>query len=152
MTDYLEVLTKGWTPGATGIYGILVLLLLGWWKGLPTVLDSWSKRLDAERIARLAAIKAEREHAEHEIARLERQIALADERHAECMDGQKAMRHEIAEMQVRHATEISRLQALISGMVMQMRQMQLSAIGEKIAPPSPEISALLRAINTGEPQ
>lgn len=34
----------GWTPGATGIWTGILLMLLAWWKGVPAVLDAWSNR------------------------------------------------------------------------------------------------------------
>lgn len=109
----------GWVM-AIGFLGIL-------WKGLPSVLDAWSN-----------SVAKEREHREREIKRLEDQITASDERHAECMDGQRKLRE-----------EIDRLQGIISGMVIQMRQMQLAAIdGGPIAPATipTEFAAMLAAL------
>lgn len=124
-----DLILRGWTPGGAGIW-VIVLLLLGLlWKGLPAVLDSWAN-----------SVAKEREHREREIKRLEDQIVASDKRHEECMEGQRKLRE-----------EIDRLQGIISGMVIQMRQMQLATIeGSPIAPGSipPEFAAMLLSLES----
>lgn len=105
MMDWVDNFLARATPGTPALYAILIVLLLGVWKGLPAVLDAWTNRLSEER-----------NHREREIARLERQIKDADDRHAECLEGQKTLRE-----------EVNRLQGMLSAMVIQMRQIQLSA-------------------------
>lgn len=126
MTDFTEIFTKGWTPGGIGIWGILVVVLGLWWKGLPAVLDAWSHSVDRERA-----------HREREIERLEGQIRASDDRHEECMKGQAILRD-----------EINRLNKIITGMVLQMRQIQISAtnIGSGIGDLPPEMAALVIAM------
>lgn len=120
--EHLDFLTKNWTPGGVGIWLILASLLLGLWKGLPAVLDSWAN-----------SVSKEREHRESEIERLERQIIAGDKRHDECLEGQRILRE-----------EVNRLQGLISGMVLQMRQLQLSATDGALAP---DFAAMLKALD-----
>ena len=86
------------------------------WKGLPAVLDSWAN-----------SVAKERDHREREIKRLEGQIAAADDRHNECLEGQRALRDEIEQMRRAHSEEIASLHGIITGMVVQMRQIQMTA-------------------------
>lgn len=116
MTEVLALLGRGWTPGAVGIWVIVATLLLGLWKGLPGVLDAWGN-----------SVAKERDHREREIKRLEDQISAADGRHNECLEGQRALRDEIEIMRRAHAEEISGLHGIITGMVVQMRQIQMTA-------------------------
>lgn len=127
MIDEFAVLLRGWTPGGVGVWVLVGAVLIAWWKGLPAVLDAWSNSVARER--------ADRERA---IERLEGQIRAADGRHSECMEGQRKLRE-----------EIDRLQNVITGMVLQMRQMQLASInGDPIAPAvAPEFVALLQALD-----
>lgn len=117
---------------------LMALSFLGiLWKGLPAVLDSWAN-----------SVAKEREHREREIQRLENQIeardrrleeqqAASDKQHQECLDGQRTLRE-----------EVNRLQGVISGMVMQLRQMQLSAanLGVDAALP-PAFSSMLESLD-----
>ncbi len=140
---FVSALAK-FTPGAAGIWVLVVMAAVAWWKGLPGVLDAWTNRLTTEK-----------EHREKEIERLERQIAAADDRHEECLAGQKLLRTEIAEMQKSHAAETSRLHSDIaklhadmSAMVIKMRQMQLSA--GRVVPNMPdEYSAMIEGMERG---
>lgn len=97
------------------------------WKGLPAVLDAWSN-----------SVAKEREHREREIKRLETQISGADDRHNECMEGQRKLRIEIDLMRKEHAGEIEAMRRahadeaegmrkIMSGMVAQMRQFQITS-------------------------
>lgn len=116
MTEIIAILSKGWTPGAVGIWVIVATLLLGLWKGLPAVLDAWGN-----------SVAKERDHREREITRLEGQISAADDRHNECLEGQRSLREEIEQMRRSHAEEIGGLHQIITGMVVQMRQIQMTA-------------------------
>lgn len=115
LTPIVDALSKGWTPGGVGIWVIVLTMLTGLWKGLPAVLDAWSNSVARERENREKEVAAERGHREREISRLESQIAASDKRHEECMEGQKALRAEIAEQN-----------KTISALVLGIRQMQLS--------------------------
>lgn len=121
--NWQDLILKGWTPGGVGIWVLVLIALRALWVGLPPVLDAWSN-----------SVAKERDHREREIKRLEDQITASDKRHEECMEGQRKLRE-----------EIDRLQGIISGMVVQMRQMQLSGIdATAIAPPMPaEWAAML---------
>lgn len=131
MEEWFVSAMSKFTPGAAGIWVLVAMALLGWWKGLPGVLDAWTNRLAKEK-----------EHREKEIERLERQIKAADDRHDECLEGQRVLRQEMTAMQKLHAEEVQRLQGMISGMVVQMRQMQLSA--GRVVPNMPdEYSAMI---------
>lgn len=146
LAPILSAIGNGWTPGAVGIWVLVGLGLLGFWKGLPAVLDAWSNSASKER-----------EHREREIARLEAQILASDERHSECMEGQKLLRLEIAEIQKERAaerkesaTEYAELQKLVTGLIVQMRQMQLSAVdGQPMPALSHDMASLLASLERG---
>lgn len=113
------------TVGGVGIWSIVVLLLLGLWKGFPGVLDAWSNRLSKEA-----------ERTDREIARLEAHIVAADNRHDECIKGQAELR-----------SEVSRLNRIIDGMINQMRQIQISAARtDGVDLPAP-IVAMMQALD-----
>lgn len=118
MLDVLNTLKTGWTPGAVGIYGIgipiLVILAQGLWRGLPAVLEQWTKRADAE------AARTERE-----FSRLEAQIKSSDDRHQACED-----------RCIRLQGEVERVNKVLDGLLRQMRQMQLSAVRMGAGEPS----------------
>jgi len=111
------------TPGGVGIWVLVAMAAVAWWKGLPAVLEAWS-----------SSVSKERDHREREIERLERQIIAGDKRHDECLEGQRILRE-----------EVNRLQGLISGMVLQMRQLQLSAGDGALL--QPDFAAMLRAMD-----
>lgn len=135
MTEWAGILQHwpAWAGSAPG--WIMAFAFLGiLWKGLPAVLDAWSN-----------SVAKERAHREREIKRLEDQITASDKRHEECMDGQRKLREEMGQMAKDHADEVGRLQNLISGLIIQMRQMQLSSTDSAaITPPLPsEFAAML---------
>lgn len=102
----LPLLKAGWTPGGVGIFIIIAMLGGMWWKGLPALLDAWTRRADqeAQRISK-------------DFERLERQIEAGDKRHEECLEGQRVLRG-----------EVDRLNKVIDGLIRQMRQLQISAV------------------------
>ena len=117
MNEIAETLSTvpAWAGSVPG--WIMAVSFLGiLWKGLPAVLDAWSN-----------SVAKERDHRVREIQRLEEQISASDHRHTECMDGQRALRDEIELMRRSHAEEISGLHQIITGMVIQMRQIQMTA-------------------------
>lgn len=143
LAPILSAIGNGWTPGAVGIWVLVGLGLLGFWKGLPAVLDAWSNSASKER-----------EHREREISRLEAQIKASDDRHAECMEGQKALRDEITAIQKERAderresaSEYSEMQKLVTGLIVQMRQMQLSAVeGQPMPALSSDVATMLSSL------
>lgn len=137
VTEVLALLGKGWTPGAVGIWVIVATLLLGLWKGLPGVLDAWGN-----------SVAKERGHREKEITRLELQISAADARHTECLEGQRSLRDEIEQMRRSHTEEIGGLHQIITGMVIQMRQIQMTAASlSSDGNMSPALSAMFEQLD-----
>lgn len=120
--EILALAKNGWTPGGVGIWLLVVMAAGVWWKGLPAVLDAWTKRSDreAERISK-------------EFERLERQIEAGEKRHGEC-----EIRCE------RLQAEVTRLHQTIKGMMDQMRQLQVSAIRVGMDEP-PSVTSILIA-------
>ncbi|GAA0730018.1 hypothetical protein [Sphingomonas japonica] len=84
-------LGAGWTPGAVGVWSLLGAVLLGWWKGLPAVLDAFERRQSGIELRTEALLDAQAK-------RFAEQLAAADDRHDECMEGQKALRAEMTEI------------------------------------------------------
>jgi hypothetical protein len=136
-----KLLLHNWTPGGVGVWVLVAITLIAWWKGLPPVLEAWSNSVARERADRT-----------REIERLEGQIKAADDRHSECMEGQRKLRDEMSEMSRRHGEEVLRLQNLISGLMAQVRQMQFSALdaGQALPGLPPEFAALLVSLERNE--
>jgi len=97
--EVFALLRNGWTPGGVGIWVLVLMTGVGLWKGLPAMLDAWTRRADAEAI-----------RIDNEFKRLERHIEAGERRHSECEERCKA------------------LQDTVAGLSRQMRQMQLSAV------------------------
>ncbi len=143
MEEIFASMLAKWTPGATGIWTMVALLLLGWWKGLPSVLDAFANRQSKieERMGKLL---------EEATLRFQREIAAADERHAHCMEGQDTLQKEVERLR----TCVAEQQGTIDAMKRQMLQMQVSAIRVEGTAPSPIITAALNQLDnvrgTGE--
>ena len=88
MEEIIPLITKNWTPGGAGIWVLVVLSLVGWWKGLPSVLEAFANRQSKveERMGQLL---------EDATARFTREIAAADKRHDECIHGQQELVNEV---------------------------------------------------------
>jgi uncharacterized coiled-coil protein SlyX len=116
VSELLALLKAGWTPGAIGIwtFGPVIILILGagLWKGMPAVLDAWTRRADAESA-----------RTDREFERLERQIRASDDRHADCERRCEAL--------VRRMNEQDQT---INGLRAQMTQVQISAVRVGAAP------------------
>lgn len=70
---------------------LLSVFLLGFWKALPSVLDAFERRQSGIEVRTEALLDAQSK-------RFAEQLAQADARHDECMEGQKVLRAEIAEL------------------------------------------------------
>lgn len=112
------------TFGGVGIWTLVLMGLYVLWQGLPKVLDAMSNRVSKEA-----------ERTDREIARLEAQIVSSDKRHEECVEGQRLLRE-----------EVNRLNAIINGLIVQMRQMQISAARVDGVELSPALEAMLSSL------
>jgi DNA anti-recombination protein RmuC len=132
----VAAITKNWTPGGAGIWVLVALALLGWWKKLPEVLDAFSNRQSKieERMGKLLEDATER---------FTRELAAADERHADCMEGQQKMVAEVERLRVRVAEQDQTIDSLHK----QMIQMQVSAIRTDGQVASPMIDAAMNSLN-----
>lgn len=99
MTDALEqLMLKGWTPGAVGVWALLAAFLIAWWKGLPAVIEAMADRRSKieERLgAEMDAMSK----------RWEDRLAHADEQHKECVAGQDQLRERIQKQDFTIATQ-----------------------------------------------
>lgn len=144
MEELIPLLTKGWTPGGAGIWVVVILMLIGWWKGLPAVLDAFANRQSKieERMGKLLDDATER---------FTREIAAADARHDDCMKGQEKMQTEVERLR----TCVNEQQATIDGLKKQIIQMQVSALrveGNTGAAPFAQavVAKLDKIVGTGE--
>jgi hypothetical protein len=64
---------------------------LGFWKALPSVLDAFERKQSGIELRTEALLDAQ-------ARRFEAQLAAADSRHDECMEGQRLLRAELAEL------------------------------------------------------
>lgn len=143
MEDFLPLLTKGWTPGGAGIWVLVVLSLVGWWKGLPAVLDAFANRQSKieERMGKLL---------EDATARFTREIEAADKRHDDCMDGQQRLLSRIDTLEAKVADQqdcIERQQKTIEGLRRQAIQNSVSALRMEGQVPSPLVEAAIEALD-----
>lgn len=137
MEQLVEPFLAKFTPGAAGIWTVVALLLIGWWKGLPSVLDAFANRQSKieERMGKLL---------EEATLRFQREIAAADERHAHCMEGQDTLQKEVERLR----TCVAEQQDTIEAMKRQMLQMQVSALRVEGNAPSPIIAAAMQQLDT----
>jgi|TARA_R100000479_G_scaffold176487_1_gene131356 hypothetical protein len=70
---------------------VLGVFLLGFWKALPSVLDAFERKQSGIELRTEALLDAQ-------ARRFEAQLAAADSRHDECMEGQRLLRAELAEL------------------------------------------------------
>lgn len=90
MTEFIQQhILSGWTPGAVGIWTLVASCIGLWWKGLPAVIDAFDRRQSGIELRTEALLDAQAK-------RFAEQLAQADERHDECMEGQKLLRAEMA--------------------------------------------------------
>lgn len=112
MIEALEAhLTSGWTPGAVGVWTLVAAALGMWWKGLPAVIDAFERRQSGIETRTEALLDAQ-------ATRFNAQLAQADDRHEECMEGQKKLREELDQLRKEYNE--------VYAMLRQMRQGQLS--------------------------
>lgn len=112
MIDELMAVLRAGPTGKVGAWLLVLVTLVTWWRYLPAVLDARANSVALERQTRMQQVEQERADRMREVERLEGQIKASDERHAECMEGQRKLRD-----------EIDRLQQIISRMLLQMPQL-----------------------------
>lgn len=115
LSSYLEA-AKGYGGYTTSVI-LLVGGLLSWWKVLPSLIDAISNRQSKieERMGKLLDDATER---------FDRQIKAADDRHAECMEGQKRLQDRVTALE----NEIDKLRDENAGLKKQRISAQVSAI------------------------
>lgn len=136
MEELIPLLSKGWTPGGAGIWVLVVLGLVGWWKGLPAVLEAIANRQSKieERMGQLL---------EDATARFTRELAAADARHHDCMKGQSEMHLEVERLR----ECVQEQQATIDSLKKQLIQVQVSAIRTEGQPVSPLIASAVQSLD-----
>ena len=124
-----ELLARGWTPGAVGVWALLAAFLIAWWKGLPAVIEAMANRQSKieERLgAEMDAMSA----------RWEARLEAADKQHQECIAGQDALRDRITKQDATIALQndtiaqqtktITDLNERITGLKLSNEQLQIS--------------------------
>lgn len=97
MTEFLQQhILSGWTPGAVGIWTLVASCIGLWWKGLPAVIDAFDRRQSGIEVRTVALM-------DDQAKRFAEQLAQADARHDECMEGQKKLRAEMVEMRQQYS-------------------------------------------------
>lgn len=89
MIEWLSNL--GFTPGAAGIWALVIMGFVGWWKILPGLIESITKRsIDLEtRMQQSMAAYIERNDKEMEELKSD---------HRNCKDGQKQLEQEVSRL------------------------------------------------------
>lgn len=139
MEEILAKLAAQFTPDVIGVWTLVALVLLGWWKGLPGVLDAFANRQSKleERMQALLDRSTER---------FEREIAAADERHDACMEGQKRLMIRVEELERGRDEDrkvIAEQTRTIEGLNHKITQMQISALRTDGMAPSPLIKGVM---------
>lgn len=91
MTEELQHIRAIMTgDGATWFryLSLVGIFLLGFWKALPAVLDSFERRQSGVELRIESLLDAQSK-------RFNEQLAAADDRHEECMEGQRLLRDEV---------------------------------------------------------
>lgn len=70
---------------------VILLILGGYWRALPSVLDAFERKQSGIETRTEALLDAQAK-------RFNEQLAQADDRHEECMEGQKALRLELDQL------------------------------------------------------
>lgn len=83
---------------------VLAAFLLGFWKALPSVLDAFERRQSGIEVRTQALLDSQTE-------RFEIQLTAADDRHAECMEGQRLLREALDALRRESSEEIRQLRA-----------------------------------------
>lgn len=110
MRELLAHLAGGWTPGAVGIWTLVLGVAGLWWKGLPAIIAVFDRRQSGaeERIALLLEAQANRFNV---------QLGQADDRHEECMEGQRQLRIEMAALRKEYSDLWSLYNAMRQGQI-----------------------------------
>jgi septal ring factor EnvC (AmiA/AmiB activator) len=129
-----EWISRTLTVGSVGIWTIVIMAAGAWWKGLPAVLGAWDGRLSKQQ-----------ERIDREFERLERQIKEADDRHDDCMEGQRKLREEMAAVRETHRAEVETLY----GQLRQLRQLIASTGANQDMPAgvSPMLAPMMNALS-----
>lgn len=90
------------------LFVVVGVFLLGFWKALPSVLDAFERRQSGIEVRTEALLDAQSR-------RFAEQLAAADARHDECMEGQRIMRAEMAELRAKNAELYSLVNAMRQG-------------------------------------
>ena len=118
-------LNIGKIVGSYGTPATLILLgLLAWWQGLPKLIEALSNRQSKveERMALLLDSATQR---------FEKQLKEADQRHDDCMEGQRELIKRIDEQDEKLSAQsrlIDEQHDQIAGLKAQLRQLQVSAV------------------------
>lgn len=117
---------SGWT--------LVVLALLGWWKGIPSFIDAWEKRAGGIEVRLQASMAATLERYDRELARCGDQLKEAERHHKICIDEQEVLRIRISEQDKIIATQNSTIATqtqTIVEMADQMKGLQISNIQQQ---------------------
>lgn len=87
---------------------VLGVFLLGFWKALPSVLDAFERKQSGIETRTEALLDAQAK-------RFEAQLAAADSRHDECMEGQRILREEMAAIRKENAELWGTINAMRQG-------------------------------------
>lgn len=118
--DITEFLTKN--VGTVSGWTLVALLLIGWWKGVPSFIDSWAKR-EGGIEERLQASVAST------MARYDAQLKEADRHHQICIEEQDVLRRRIGDQDLTIATQnqtIATQTRTIVEMAEQIKGLQIS--------------------------
>jgi len=108
MTAILTQLTGGWTPGAVGIWTLVAGVIGLWWKGLPAIIDAFERKQSGVEL-RIAGLL------DDQAKRFNEQLGQADDRHDECMEGQRQLRIEMAALRVENSNLWGTISAMRQG-------------------------------------
>jgi len=123
--------TPEWWLGvlkAIGSYGtpatLIIIGLLTWWRVLPALIEAISNRQSKieERMAKLLDTTTER---------FERQLKEADQRHEDCIEGQRLLLTRIDEQDEKLSAQsklIEEQRDQIAGLKAQLRTLQIAAV------------------------
>lgn len=126
----LQQYQLGTVPG----WGLLISVLLFWWKGLPSAIEAWEKRSNGIEARLNASMLAYTE-------RMDTQLAEADKAHKECQEEQKKLRARVNEQdgviatQNKTIAELTATNVKLGGEVQALKashmQAQITFVAEK---------------------
>lgn len=96
MINWLNSL--GITIGSAGIWALVIMGLVAWWKGLPTLISALTKRtIDLEAKIQ-ASMDAYIERNDREIAKVLEKLAQTEAEHENCKNRQKQTDQEVSRL------------------------------------------------------